>query len=40
MNLIVENYNPIQDLPVYEDEQLKRLDMPVLFIGGENDAII
>lgn len=40
MNLIVESYNPIQALPVYEDEQLLRLTMPVLFINGENDVII
>lgn len=40
MNLIVENYSPIQDLPVYSDEQLKRLNMPVLFIDGEDDVII
>ncbi len=40
MNLIVESYNPIQHLPVYADEQLQRLNMPVLFIDGENDVII
>ncbi len=40
MNLIVESYNPIQHLPLYGDEQLKRLNMPVLFIDGENDVII
>jgi pimeloyl-ACP methyl ester carboxylesterase len=40
MNLIVENYNPIQYLPAYADEQLQRLNMPVLFIDGENDVII
>jgi pimeloyl-ACP methyl ester carboxylesterase len=40
MNLIAENYSPIQELPVYEDEQLQRLNMPVLFIDGEDDAII
>lgn len=40
MNLIVENYNPIQDLPIYADEQLHRLNMPVLFIDGEDDVII
>lgn len=40
MNLIVESYNPIQELPLYTDEQLKHLDMPVLFIDGENDVII
>lgn len=40
MNLIVQSYNPIQTLPVFEDEPLLRLTMPVLFIDGENDAII
>lgn len=40
MNLIVENYNPIQELPVYADEQLQQLNMPVLFIDGEDDVII
>jgi pimeloyl-ACP methyl ester carboxylesterase len=40
MNLIVENYNPIQDLPVYTDKQLQRLNMPILFIDGEDDVII
>lgn len=40
MNLIAESYNPIQSLPVYEDEQLLRLTMPVLFIDGEDDVII
>ena len=40
MNLIVENYNPIQDLPVFTDEQLQRLAMPVLFVAGEEDVII
>ena len=40
MNLIVESYNPIQELPVFADEQLLRLNMPVLFLDGENDVII
>lgn len=40
MNLIVESYNPIEYLPVYTDEQLKQLNMPVLFIDGEDDVII
>lgn len=40
MNLIVESYNPIQELPVFTDEQLLRLNMPVLFIDGEDDVII
>jgi pimeloyl-ACP methyl ester carboxylesterase len=40
MNLIVESYNPIQHLPVYTDEQLHHLNMPVLFVVGEDDVII
>ncbi|MGI5970564.1 MAG: alpha/beta fold hydrolase [Oscillospiraceae bacterium] len=40
MNLIAASYNPIDYLPVYADNQLRQLNMPVLFIGGENDVII
>ncbi len=40
MNLIVESYNPIEYLPVYTNEQLQQLNMPVLFIDGEDDVII
>ena len=40
MNLMAESYNPIEELPLFTDEQLRRLVMPVLFIGGEEDAII
>jgi len=40
MNLIAESYNPIQHLPLYADEQLHRLNMPVLFIDGEDDVVI
>ncbi len=40
MNLIVESYNPIQYLPVYTDELLHNLNMPVLFVNGEDDVII
>lgn len=40
MKLIVESYNPIDYLPVYEDNRLQRLSMPVLFIDGEKDVII
>lgn len=40
INLIVENYNPIQELPVFEDEKLLQLNMPVLFIDGAEDVII
>ena len=40
MNLIVQSYNPIQDLPVYLDEPLQQLNMPILFIDGKDDVII
>jgi pimeloyl-ACP methyl ester carboxylesterase len=40
MNLMAENYNPIQELPVFAEGQLRRLTMPVLFIDGQEDAII
>lgn len=40
MNLIVENYDPVPELPVYADEELLRLNMPVLFVGGEKDLIV
>jgi len=40
INLIIESYNPIEELPLYTDEQLRRLNMPVLFINGEDDVII
>lgn len=40
MNLIIASYNPIQYLPVFGDDLLKQLNMPVLFLGGEDDAII
>ncbi|MEL7648133.1 MAG: alpha/beta hydrolase [Sedimentibacter sp.] len=40
INLITASYNPIQHLPVFEDEQLQRLNMPVLFVDGEDDVII
>lgn len=40
MNLIIESYNPIQELPVYSDEKLQQLNMPVLFIDGEDDVIV
>lgn len=41
MNLIIASYNPITDiLPVFTDGQLKKLTMPVLLIGGENDSML
>lgn len=40
INLILESYNPIESLPIYTDEQLHLLNMPVLFIDGINDMII
>jgi pimeloyl-ACP methyl ester carboxylesterase len=40
LNLILENFEPIQEIPVHPDEVLHRLIMPVLYVGGENDWII
>jgi pimeloyl-ACP methyl ester carboxylesterase len=40
MNLIAQSYNPIQGLPLFADEQLLKLNMPVIFIDGEEDVII
>lgn len=40
MNLIAESYDPIQELPLFRDEQLQKLSMPVLFMGGEEDVIV
>lgn len=40
INLIIESYNPIEELPLYTDDQIFRLDMPVMFMGGEEDVII
>jgi len=40
INLIIESYNPIEELPLYTDDRLLRLEMPVIFIDGEEDMII
>ena len=40
MNLIVQSYNPIEELPIFADEALRRLSMPVLFVAGIEDTII
>lgn len=40
MQLILESYQPIPSLPVFTDDALSRLTMPVLFINGEADEII
>jgi len=39
MNLIVANFNPIQELPLFEDSALQKLVMPIIFITGEQDEI-
>ncbi|MBN1924697.1 MAG: alpha/beta hydrolase [Prolixibacteraceae bacterium] len=37
--LIKEHYNPRTEVfPVFSDEQLKQIEAPVLFIGGEHDC--
>jgi pimeloyl-ACP methyl ester carboxylesterase len=40
INLIIENFNPVEELPLYTDQQLTRLNMPVLSLIGEHDVII
>ena len=41
MNIIMNNYKPrIGPQQIYSDEELNRLDMPVYFIGGLQDALI
>ena len=41
MNIIMNNYKPrIGSQQIYSDEELNRLDMPVYFIGGLQDALI
>lgn len=40
-NLIIKHYNPrMGSLPVFTGEELSKLIMPTLFIGGENDALL
>lgn len=40
-NLIMKYYKPrMGSLPVFKDEELNRLTIPTLFIGGENDALL
>jgi pimeloyl-ACP methyl ester carboxylesterase len=40
-NLVMKNYNPrTGSLPIFNDDELKKLDMPVLFIGGEKDSLL
>lgn len=39
--MIWENFNPLTgSLPQLTDEQLRKLTMPILYIAGENDAVI
>lgn len=40
-NIITANFNPmITALPVFSDEELSRLTMPVLYIAGEKDCTV
>ena len=40
INMILDGYIPLrEELPVFSDEQLNTLTMPVLFIAGENDVM-
>lgn len=39
--LMLRHFNPrMGSLPVFSDEEIKRLNMPVLFMGGEHDALL
>lgn len=40
-HLIMEHFTPrIGSLPILTDEELKKLTMPILYIGGEEDALL
>lgn len=40
-SMIGENFNPLTGaLPSLTDDQMKKLTMPLLYIAGENDAVI
>lgn len=40
-NMIMESFNPkLGSLPVYKDEELKKLNMPVMYIAGEKDVTV
>lgn len=40
LTLVMTEFKPrVGALPLFSDEELARLTMPVLFVGGENDAI-
>lgn len=40
-NIIMKNFNPrMGSLPVFPDKDMKKITMPVLFIGGEKDALL
>lgn len=39
--LIFQGYNPITDeLPIFTDEKIERLTMPLLFVAGEADVML
>lgn len=41
IKLISDNFNPrVEMIPLLEDEALKRIDLPVLLIAGEKDALL
>lgn len=40
-NLVMKHYNPrVGSLPVFKDDELRKLTMPTLYVGGENDALL
>lgn len=40
-SLIMEHFSPmVGGLPVFTDDQLSRLKMPILYLAGEQDATV
>ncbi len=41
INLILRGFNPItEELPLFSDAQLAALDMPLLYVAGDNDVLL
>lgn len=40
MHEISKHFNPRISSPLFSDDQLSRLNMPVMFLGGKNDSVV
>lgn len=39
--IVSKNFNPVMEtIPIFNDEQLKKLNFPIQFIGGDKDSLI